>query len=212
MVVLLFLAACSAPPAPLDLVVARVGETSLSLADFESRFLISRMGGDPEELAEPESRNLARKKFLAQLVEEMLVLERARELGIRPDPARLEKAVADVSEGYPPGAFEGVFARQAVRESAWMRALECRLLVEELIGREVEPKVQVADEEIAAFLERKMDVYALTSSFEPPPESQAQWEAAGRELFRQKKEDAYRKWLSELKERYVIEIHRERLE
>ncbi len=210
-VLVLALCACSSPPDPEEQTVVRVGETRLSLRDFESRFLISRMGGDPDELEDPASRAMARNRFMGQLVEELLVLERGRELGMRPDPAKLARAVKEVSEGYPPGAFEEVFARQAVRESAWMRAMESRVMVEEVIRKEVGEKVQVSDEEITAFLQRERGLPPGAELAEVQAEERAVREAAGRMLLRRKEELAYRKWLAGLKERYVIEIHRELL-
>ena len=86
------LGACGAPTeqpaAPAELI--RVGTEVVTVDDFETAFSISRIAYDHQDLKQPPVWREARLRLLGQMVEEALVREQARLLGIDVGDAEAE--------------------------------------------------------------------------------------------------------------------------
>jgi parvulin-like peptidyl-prolyl isomerase len=90
-------AACRrAPEEKAPSILIQVGESRLTTAEFESAWTAwsAAAGGDGD--TEPQARQAERTRLLQELIEEMILLERARELGLGVDDAELAAAVAAV--------------------------------------------------------------------------------------------------------------------
>jgi len=58
-------------------------------------------------------------RILNQLTERLILLERAKELGIQLSDEELEGAIASIKSDYPKGEFDHVLLEQAVSYSQW---------------------------------------------------------------------------------------------
>ncbi|MBW1988921.1 MAG: SurA N-terminal domain-containing protein [Deltaproteobacteria bacterium] len=202
----ILLASCFQQPQDAGVLI-QVGRTTVTVGEFESRFTLSQLGGDPDDMADMQARQRAREEFLAHAVEQALVLEHARIQGIALEPAAVDQALAGFFRGYPQEELDRFFAEGGVNRAAWRRDFEDRLLVQEVIRKEVLSKVDVSGEAVKDAL-RSMESY---DPFAPPAEQEARWEAARRLLIRKKAQAAYTLWLAGLKKRYPVVIHRELL-
>lgn len=210
---------------------AKVGESSLSLSEFESRFESER-----DSLVDGESIHNARLRFLRQLVEEMLVLECARSMGITVSPEQVSEAERQIREDYSADysgldqpeseavegqdQFEQIFVEQVVPYEAWKKALERRLLIEEVVQRQVGESVLVTEEEVELYLEENPPVSRPDASDDGEVDSRADEQALDPDALKEtvrsylkavKMEQAYGKWLLDLKKQFTVQVWPERL-
>jgi len=197
---LLWLAACGAPPPPeAATVLLRVGQQTVTVADFETAFAIGQTAYDYADLQRPAVWREARRRLLNQLLEEALVLEKARIEGIRIDEAELLAAVRRLRGDYPPGVFEEALLKNAVPEEAWRERLRVRLLMEKTARRILGATVDISPEEIAALIDE--------APGEAPPADGRKGVALVERLRRRKIEAAYPEWVRDLHETFTVEIN-----
>jgi hypothetical protein len=170
-----------------------VGETGVSPAAFREAFEIAKTAYVHEDIVRPEVLRTARSRFVRQMVDRLVLLERARELGLRIPDAELERAVDAARTGYPEGAFERTLLESAISFETWKEELRIRLLMERTVETDLAARVSVTEAEVEAFLRT-----------EEAPEDP---EEAERMLRRDKVEATYETWLTELRDRYPVEIN-----
>jgi hypothetical protein len=143
-----FIAACPARKGDKDAYLFRIGEESVSVAAFrhaleleQPNALSEQGGGDVEAVL----------TFLNQMIEERLLLARAAELGIAIDEETLEAAIDEVRADYPDDTFEETLLENAVSFNQWREQLRRRLLLEKVVNQELEEKVEISPEDVAAY-------------------------------------------------------------
>ena len=145
-----------------------------------------------------------RLRVLNQLTEQLIVFERAKELGINVSDHELDTRVASIKADYPKGEFEQVLLEQAVSFTEWKNDMRTRLLMQKVIDHELEPKIRVSSAEISAYYEQH---YA---SSEAQPDQEADTKNLENKILQQvrnkKKEALYRDWLENLKRRYNVQV------
>ncbi len=183
----------------------RVAETEITAGEFERAFEMAMMAYPYNIVKQPQAFQEAREQVLQELVERAILAARARELGIRVEPAELADAVARIKKGYPEGAFEQALLESAVSYDAWKAALRRRLLMEKVVALEVESRIRVTDAEIRDYYRAHYAAKERKSAgTELHPDVR---KALVRQLRAEKIETAYGTWLEKLKETYAIDIN-----
>ncbi|WP_373498820.1 SurA N-terminal domain-containing protein [Desulfococcus sp.] len=114
----------------------RIGATVLTEADFKRSFDVQKtVYGN--SASDPELLKQLKRDIFRELVERALILERARETGIRVSPRELETAVRSIRRSYPPGEFEKALFTSAVSYQMWREELKARLIIHKLILRDI---------------------------------------------------------------------------
>ena len=194
----LLLAGCG-PPADrtaAPIVLVHVGMQTVSVDDFEAAFAISQMAYDFGDLQQPAIWREARLRLLNELVEEALVLEEARILGIQVSAEEVDEAERRIREDYPEGVFEAVLLENAVQYPAWRERLRVRRLLEKTVWEVLGAQVAVTPEALAAI---------LADSHETGPGN-----AGGQlvqRLKRRQVEAAYPEWVRRLRQELSVEIN-----
>jgi hypothetical protein len=187
------LGACGAPSeppaAPAELI--RVGTQVVTVDDFETAFAISRIAYEYQDLKQPPVWREARLRLLGQLVEEALVREQARLLGIDVGDAEVDAAEEQIRKDYPKGAFEDLLLQQAVRYSNWRERLRVRLLMEKTARKVLGAQVQALKE----------------SDDDRAPPAEAETEQGDHSPPRLTAEAAYPQWLRRLRQEFKVEIN-----
>jgi hypothetical protein len=183
----------------------RVGQSVLSPSEFHEAYELrggeigQKSGNDRDLLQE------ARWTVLHQLTEELVLKERARELGLEVSDAELEKKIQELKSDYPKGVFEELLLEYAISYKAWREGVRKRLLMERLIESELGEAITLEPEEIAAYYnmvtQQESPFLGIEEGGVPPDEAMI------RLLKRKKMEDAYRKYINELKAGYLIEVN-----
>jgi hypothetical protein len=129
----------------------RVGESVVTVLDFNTAFEIAKMAYPQVSEQNRAVFREARLRLLDQMIEEMIVLERARTLNIQIPDDELEKAVADIKSDYPEGVFEEMLLENAVSFKYWKKRLKSRLLMEKVISKELSEKIRITPEAVSAY-------------------------------------------------------------
>ena len=68
--------------------------------------------------------------------------------------SEVEKAVSEIKKDYPEDVFEQMLLEYAVSYNSWEEGLKNRLLVEKVIGAELDKQVLITPGEISKYYER----------------------------------------------------------
>jgi hypothetical protein len=183
----------------------RVGTRALTVLDFNQAFEIAKTAYPHNLRNEPDDYRNAQFRLLNELTIEMIILERAAELGITISDEEVEKAVAEVKKDYPDDTFEKTLLEFAVSFEAWQDRLRNRLLIEKVIDQELKDQILITPEDIAQYYESNFKSKLADMNAEMNKEDIN--EMIIEQLRREKMEQAYQKWINKLKQKYPIEIN-----
>ena len=193
-----------------DEYLIRVGEKITTVDDFKRAFEIVKVAYPHNILKSSEYLREARLSLLNQIVEQMIILERAGEQNIGISDSEIEEIIAGIKKDYPDDEFDKALLEYAVSYQSWKEALKNRLLIEKVIAEELEEKVVITPEIISEYYERNRDNFFLNSGSKEDPANINEFII--KQLRREKVEEAYKDWIKELKKNYKIEINRARWE
>ena len=185
--------------------LVRVGNRSVSLLEFNEAFEIAKTSYAHQIRNKPDDLRKAQKRLLSQMTIELIVLERAQELGIELPQAEVERKVAEIKSDYPEGAFEETLLEVAVSYETWVRQLKTRWLMEKVIDKELDDKIVITSEDVASYYEANFKGHQQASDLNQ--NSGNINEAIIKILRRAKKEEAIGPWINDLKSKYEIEIN-----
>jgi hypothetical protein len=182
----------------------RVRDRVLTVLEFNQALEISKTAYSHNLRYEPDEYRNAQLRLLNELTIEMIILERAAELGLAISDDEVEKTVADFKKDYPEDTFEKTLLEFAVSYETWQDRLRNRLLMEKVINHELEDQILITSEDIAKYYEENFRDKA------PDAESELNAEGINKmiieQLRREKLEQAYQRWINKLKQQYPIEI------
>ena len=191
-------------------VLIRVGDRVVTILDFNEAFEISKIALAHGAGEQSEDLRKAQLRLLNELILEMILLERAHEIGISVTDVELEKAVAAIKSDYPSGEFEKTLLKFAVSYETWESRLKTRLIMEKVIEKELENRITITPEDIAEYY--KKNFQGKKGESESTPASGDINEIIVKQLRREKAEESYKTWIEELKTKYEIEINSEQWE
>jgi len=190
-------------------VLIRVGDRVVTVLDFNEAFEISKIAFDSTSEQADDLRE-AQLRLLNELILEVILLERADEIGISVTDSELEKAVAAIKSDYPPGEFEETLLEFAVSYDTWESRLKTRLTMEKVIEKELENRITITPEDIAEYY--KKNFQGKKDESDSTPAAGDINEIIVKQLRREKAEESYETWIEELKTKYEIEINNEQWE
>lgn len=190
---------------PDDENLIQVRDRVLTVLEFNQAFEISKTAYPHDLRYEPDDFKNAQLRLLNQLMVEMIILERAEELGLYISDEELEEAVADIKKDYPEDTFEKTLLEYAVSYKSWEARLRNRLLMEKVVDSELKNQVVITPEDIAQYYQKNFK--AKTPDKDPVAKIDDINEMIIKHLRRKKREEAYQKWMKELKQQYNIEIN-----
>ncbi len=121
---------------PEDRVLVRIGGSTATVRDFHDE-LESDISSLSLENNDPDSMREDRYQALTRLTDELLIMERARELGIKVGDEEVEKAAADFKKDFPDDTFEKTLIENGISYKTWKKGLRRRLLMEKVIRKDV---------------------------------------------------------------------------
>lgn len=189
-----------------DEYLLHVGNSSVTVSEFKQAVQSAAEEDFPgeEEINIADQKDL-RIRVLNQLTEELIIAQRAKELGISVSDEELQQAVEGIKADYPDDTFEKTLLENAVSFQAWKKKLATRLLIEKVIDKELVDKVEITSQDVTDYFQ---DHYP-----EGVPEGQNADEINQkivRHLRRQKAEDMYHDWIENLRKTYPVDINQKR--
>jgi hypothetical protein len=190
--------------------IIQVNDRKVTVEAFQRQF--DQIKSDYTETTEiPAAEQAEMKRYLLnQLIEKLILLERAEELDIHVTDGEIDRRIEDIKADYPEGTFKEVLLEQAVIFHQWKEDLKTRMLMEKVIQNDLDPRVTLTQADISAYYEK----YFIRDENES--DSILPDESLNETLFQlarnQKKEEAYRTWINELQNRYQVDVNLENWE
>jgi parvulin-like peptidyl-prolyl isomerase len=142
----------------IDRVVVRVNDRIATMVDFERQLSERKqaLANDPalSGARRQEALDNAGREVLTDIYQELLLLSRADQLGARITEADVDKAIAQTRERMgleSDQQFQQALVAGGLSEAALRDRLRQSLLVQEVMGREVQPRLRVEEEELRRF-------------------------------------------------------------
>lgn len=203
---LLVLAACSGAKdtSQQDNVLIRSGPQTVTMAQFERAFSVARIAYSDDPDVTPQVLRHARLRLLHQMTEEVVVLRRAKELGIGLDNRELEAAIRKIKKDYPEGEFKEMLLESAVPYSLWKDRLRVRLLMEKVVKKDLVPTLNMTAQDIEKYYQAHQDEFAVNDDEVPKASLERRMLE---QLRRQKEQAAYPQWIDGLRKRYGVKIN-----
>jgi hypothetical protein len=188
----------------------KVGDSVVTVYEFNRAFEIAKSAYPHSTLKNPADVRDAKLQLFYQMTEEMIIRERAKELGIIVYDSEVEKAVSDIKGDYPDDVFEQTLLENAVSFHSWKEGLKNRLLMEKVVDKELGEHIEINSEDISKYYKEHYKDDSLTlDSKEVSKDISA---SIMKHLRMKKMQDAYKSWIKKLQQRYKIEINKAQLE
>jgi FKBP-type peptidyl-prolyl cis-trans isomerase (trigger factor) len=188
----------------------RVGARTITVADFNKAFEIAKNAYPNNRIQQPDVNREVRLRLIQQLTEEMILLERAEELGITITDSQVEEALKDIKKDYPDNVFQETLLEYAIPYQSWREGLKTRLLMEKVIAQELGDKIDITQDDISTYYEEHF------KDDDTSPDGNAVSKETNniiiKILRKEKMEKAYVPWIKKLKNKYVVEINKKELE
>lgn len=185
--------------------LVQVGESGLTAEAFKQAFDMS--GYDTCDGIEPDSHQVAaaRLHLRHQLTEELIIIERARELKITVADSDLETEILNIKKAYPGNTFDKTLLENAISFQAWRERLRRQMLMKKVIAKELEASVLITPDDIRS---------SYTDLRGHGNERAGQTKGADEiafetvlDLRRGKAIQAYQPWIKALYEKYQITVN-----
>jgi hypothetical protein len=187
--------------------LVRVGRRKITAHDFLQAFELAKTSHPDSINKNPAALQEARQQLLDDMLIELVMFNRAEEVGISVSDAELDAAVAAIQADYPPGVFEQTLIESAVPFEVWKQRMRSRLLMEKLVQAELGPKVAISPEDVAAYYDQHYRGKAGGADSEE--KFQRLKETIVADLQRKKLEDAFPGWIDGLKQKYPVEVNQQ---
>jgi parvulin-like peptidyl-prolyl isomerase len=141
--------------------LATVNGMAISIAEFNKRFARDVNSLLDTSSLTPEDYERLKEEILDILIDEKVMLLRAKELSISVSDAELAKKIEDIKESYASDdGFDKALATRKVDYGQWKEELRKRTILEKLISAEVNSKIQVKEDEGKAYRREHRGMYA----------------------------------------------------
>lgn len=184
----------------------RVGDSVITVLDFNRAFEIVKASYSYSAMQQSDAVKEARLRFVQQMTEEMILRERAKDIGVTITDEEVKEAVEDIKQDYPDNVFDQILLEYAMPYQLWEKGLKTRLLMEKVIAKELGDQIQVTPDDLSKYYEAHHNSDELISDTKKV--SKDVNETIIRRLRRKKIEEAYKPWIKELQKKYIIEINK----
>ena len=141
--------------------LATVNGMNITIAEFNERFVRDVNSVLDRSSLSPEDYGRLKEEVLNTLIDEKVMLLRAKELSISVSDAELAKKIEDIKESYAlEDGFDKALATRKVDYGQWKEELRKRTILEKLIAAEVNAKVQIKDVEGKAYRREHRGMYS----------------------------------------------------
>jgi len=191
-----------------DQVVIRAGKSEIT-AEYLKQVLEIAKTAYPDNISDKKILML-RAKVVTELMEEVLIMERAREMGIVVSDSELEKAVKNIRKDYPDNSFENMLLEQAIPFGLWKKRLRKRLIIEKTIEADLQKDITINQADIELF-HKRYPKQSIAPIGDHPLKNEKVKETTNTQdiksfLRKEKTEDAYPEWIKGLKDRYGLYV------
>lgn len=186
--------------------VIKVGDSVITVLDFNRAFEVAKVSYSHSAIQQPAAVREAKLRLVKQMTEEMILRQRAKDIGIKITDEEVKKTVEDIKRDYPQNIFDRILLDYAVPYQSWEKGLETRLLMEKVVAKELGDQIVVTFDDVSKYYRTHHKNDELTPDMKEVPEDIK--ETIIKNLRRKKIEKAYRSWIKRLQKEYIIEINK----
>ena len=197
-------------PDQIDEYFIKVGDRTVTVAGFNKAFEIAKSAHPHNRIQRPDVVREVRLRLIQQMTEEMILLERADELGITMTDSQVENVLKDIKKDYPDNVFQEILLEYAIPYQSWKERLKTRLLIEKLIAQELGDKIEITHDDISKYYEEHFKDDDTSPDVKAAPKDIN--DTIVKILRKEKMEKAYALWIKKLKNKYAVEINKKELE
>jgi parvulin-like peptidyl-prolyl isomerase len=160
-VLLSYLSACGSekPSPPPEPVVATVNGESIVLKEYEKALTgETALANRKTPLKAKETESL-KEEILESLIQERIMLQRAHHLSLAVGETELIARIEEIRKDYGDDQFAELFGAGRIDLPEWKNALRKRMLLEKLIARDVNAKIQMTDQEAELYFNANRKAY-----------------------------------------------------
>ena len=134
-----------------DEYIIRVEDRVVTVLDFNRAFEIAKAAYPHNAMQRPADIRDVQLRLLNQMTEEMILLERAKELGIIISDSEVEKTISEIKGDYPENVFNQMLLEYAVPYHSWKKGLVIRLLMEKVVAKELGEQIVLTPDDISKY-------------------------------------------------------------
>jgi SurA-like N-terminal domain len=185
--------------------LVKVGKHILTVSDYNSALEIAKTAYPHNQVQGSDVAKSIMVRLLNQMIEEMVIMIKASELGIHISEEEMDTAVSAIREDYPEDEFEKTFLENAISFESWKNRLKARLLIEKVVREELQNKITIGPDDISNYYKAnyKEDVSESNSNGDLADIDKEIIE----DIRRKKAEEMYRDWIENLQKKYTIDIN-----
>jgi len=186
--------------------LVKIGEHALTAHDYNNALEIAKTAYPHNAIQSSDVSKSIMLRLLNQLIEEMVIIVKASELGITISDEELSAAIAVIKEDYPENEFKQTFLENAISFESWKKRLKIRLLIEKFLKMELQNNISITPEDISKYYKanhnKKIPELHLHKDLKDVDESII------KNIRRKKAEDLYSDWIENLKKEYAVDINK----
>ncbi|HDR46184.1 MAG TPA: hypothetical protein ENN94_00620 [Geoalkalibacter subterraneus] len=158
---ILFLTAMCGHAEVLNKVAAVINQDIITTYELEREVVSVLAGESAAGRPSPADNEALRQQVLEQLIEQKLVNQRVRELGLKVSEAEVEEAIDDVvkQNNISRDQLRQALSAQNLSFNDYREKLRQQILRFKLIGREVQSKVEVSEREVRDYFRENIDSF-----------------------------------------------------
>ncbi len=190
----------------------KIGSQKLMMDRFNEIFEIERTGYSNEFMNNMADLKVLRLWLLISLSEEMLLLQKADDMGISVTDKELDDALDEIKKDYPEGMFEHAFIENAISYPVWKNRLRVRLIIEKVINADLLNKIKLLPYDIKEYYNEFNIINPEPLLTEKGGNFSIETKISDNKmivkyLLDKKAQISYNEWLEKIKSQYNVEIN-----
>lgn len=136
--------------------IAKVNGNKIPLSEFSTRLRLASEIGDPVWLKKPERAQALKEKILNGMVDEILLLQEAKRLGLTATDAELDEELARFKSQYSDASFQDMLKSQHISYDDWKEQRRRNYIIDKLRDTVAPDAKEISDAEIKAFYDQNI--------------------------------------------------------
>ena len=144
-----------------DRIVAKVNEKIITQSELEERSVVKMMSLQKQNVQPMPSQKMVMHEELQRMIEERLLIDAGRKLGLKVDEASVTKAIDDIklSNGINEGELEKMLQAEFKSIEDYKNKIRDQILISRVVGYEVRKRATVSNEEIEGYYNQHIKDY-----------------------------------------------------
>lgn len=144
-----------------DRIIAKVNDKIITQSELEERVLVKMMSLQKMNVQPMPSKKEVMREELERMIEERLLIDIGRKLGLKVDEENVTKAIDEIkrTNGLNDGDLEKMLQAESKSMEEYKNKIHDQILISRVVGYEVRKRVTISNEEIEEYYNRHLKEY-----------------------------------------------------